>query len=132
MLASTAESLRLFAHIFGATIWVGGQFTMAALVPILRSSPEISHRISRGFNRIAWPAYGLLIITGAWNVASEADRAEQAWWVALTLKILLVLLSGGAAVLHMKAKERGQMALWGALAGFAALGALYVGVLLRG
>ena len=35
-LASLTESLRLFIHVIGATIWVGGQLVLAALVPALR------------------------------------------------------------------------------------------------
>ena len=32
------ETLRLFLHVLAATIWVGGQLTLAALVPALRAA----------------------------------------------------------------------------------------------
>ena len=63
-LASGMTGLRLFLHVLGATIWVGGQFTLAALVPVLRThSAELPRTVARKFNQIAWPAYGLLVIT---------------------------------------------------------------------
>jgi hypothetical protein len=30
------DTIRLFLHVLAATIWVGGQITLAALVPLLR------------------------------------------------------------------------------------------------
>lgn len=132
MIAEPLESLRLFLHVFGATIWVGGQLTLAVLVTVLRDYEGLPKRAARVFNRLAWPAYFLLILTGAWNLISEADEATQSWWITLTLKIILVLLSGVAALLHSKAQTRGALAFWGALSGLSAIGALYVGVLLAG
>ena len=35
-LASASDSIRLFLHVIGATIWVGGQLVFAALVPVLK------------------------------------------------------------------------------------------------
>lgn len=134
MIAEPLESLRIFLHVLGATIWVGGQLTLAALVPMLKSGGEdLPKRAARGFNRIAWPAYILLILTGLWNVSSEASESpDQTWWITLTLKVILVALSGVAAFLHARAKSRSGLAMWGALSGLTALGALYVGVLLAG
>ena len=34
------ETLRLFLHVLAATIWVGGQLTLAALVPALRAAGD--------------------------------------------------------------------------------------------
>jgi hypothetical protein len=36
MLAVSWDTIRLFLHVLAATIWVGGQLVLAALVPILR------------------------------------------------------------------------------------------------
>jgi uncharacterized membrane protein len=36
MLAVSWDTIRLFLHVLAATIWVGGQLTLAALVPVLR------------------------------------------------------------------------------------------------
>jgi putative copper export protein len=133
VIAEPLDSLRLFIHVLGATIWVGGQLTLAGLVAVLRSGGEdLPKRAARAFNRIAWPAYVLLIISGGWNIWERYTEANQTWWITLTLKIFLVAMSGVAAYLHTKATSRKGMALWGALSGLSALGALYVGVLLSG
>ena len=34
------ETVRLFLHVLAATVWVGGQITLAALVPALRGTAE--------------------------------------------------------------------------------------------
>ena len=36
MLSVSWDTIRLFLHVLAATIWVGGQITLAALVPVLR------------------------------------------------------------------------------------------------
>jgi uncharacterized membrane protein len=36
MLAVHWDTVRLFLHVLAATVWVGGQLTLAALVPALR------------------------------------------------------------------------------------------------
>jgi hypothetical protein len=36
MLAVSWGTIRLFLHVLAATVWVGGQLTLAALVPVLR------------------------------------------------------------------------------------------------
>ena len=59
-LASLTESLRLFIHVIGATIWVGGQIVLAALVPALRKiNPDLPKIVAKKFNKLAWGAYAL-------------------------------------------------------------------------
>lgn len=133
MIAEPLESLRIFLHVLGATIWVGGQLTLAALVATLRAtSADSPRRVAHAFNRIAWPAYALLLVTGIWNVIAEAGEANQTWWITLVLKVILVAISGVAALLHARATSRRATATWGAISGLTALGTLYVGVLLAG
>jgi len=36
MLPVSWDTIRLFLHVLAATVWVGGQITLAALVPVLR------------------------------------------------------------------------------------------------
>ena len=36
MLPVSWDTIRLFLHVLAATIWVGGQLVLAALVPVLR------------------------------------------------------------------------------------------------
>src|SRR5262245_38368653 len=58
MLAVSWDTIRLFLHILAATVWVGGQITLAALVPVLRRlGTEIPRAAARRFNQVAWPAF---------------------------------------------------------------------------
>ena len=128
MLRVDLETVRLFLHVLAATVWVGGQITLAALVPALRDAGGGAPRAAaRAFNRIAWPAYGVLLVTGVWNVLAE-DGDDPAYQRTLLLKIALVLVSGVSAFLHARARSRGAMALFGALTGISAIATLFVGV----
>ena len=70
MIRPTSTTIRLFLHVVAACIWVGGQFTLAGLVgPLRRQVPEATKVAARAFNRIAWPAFGVLVLTGIWNLA---------------------------------------------------------------
>ncbi len=126
------DTIRMFLHVLGATVWVGGQLTLAALVPALRAAgTEVPKAAANAFNRIAWPAFALLVATGIWNVIAEGARGE-AWHRTLDVKYALVLISGVAAFLHARASSRGAMAAWGAITGLSALGTLFVGIMLAG
>ena len=126
------ETLRLFLHVLAATVWVGGQLTLAALVPALRAAgAEVPKAAARAFNRVAWPAFGVLVLTGIWNVVVESDDSA-AYQHTLMVKYTLVLLSGVTALLHARATSRRGMAVFGALTGLTALGALFVGIVLAG
>jgi putative copper export protein len=122
------ETVRLFLHVLGATVWVGGQITLAALVPALRGTAEgVTKAAARAFNRIAWPAFALLVVTGIWNVIAVDDDSSD-FQHTLMLKYVLVLASGVTAFIHQKATSPRMMAVFGALTGLTALGALFVGV----
>jgi putative copper export protein len=126
------ETLRLFLHVLAATIWVGGQLTLAALVPALRAAgAEVPKAAARAFNRVAWPAFAVLVVTGIWNVVAKSDDSA-AYQATLMVKYTLVLLSGVTALLHARATSKKGMAVFGALTGLTALGALFVGVVLAG
>ena len=122
------ETVRLFLHVLAATVWVGGQLTLAALVPALRGTAEgVTQVAARAFNRVAWPAFGVLVVTGVWNVVALDDNSA-AFQHTLMLKYVLVLLSGVTAFLHQRATSTRGLAVFGALTGLSALGALFVGV----
>ena len=130
MLSIDLDTVRLFLHVLGATVWVGGQITLAALVPALRAAgSDVPRAAARAFNRVAWPAFGLLVLTGVWNVVAEGDRGD-AYQRTLVLKVVLVVASGATAWLHARATTRSSMAVYGALTGLTALATLFVGVLL--
>jgi hypothetical protein len=84
---------------------------------------------ARAFNRVAWPAFAVLVLTGTWNVIA-VDDGSDAFQHTLMLKYALVLTSGVTAYLHQRASSRTTLAVFGALTGLSALGALFVGVLL--
>ena len=127
------ETIRLFLHVLAATIWVGGQLTLAGLVPGLRSlSPDAPRTVARRFNRIAWPAFAVLVATGIWNVAAVHPTWGTAYTTTLVVKIVVVALSGVTALIHSLARSRVALAVFGALTGLTALGALFLGILLAG
>jgi putative copper export protein len=131
MLSVNSDVVRLFIHVLAATIWVGGQLTLAGLVPGLRAlSPDAPRTVARRFNLIAWPAYVVLVVTGIWNILA-VDRTDSAYMVTLGVKIAIVALSVVAAALHTVSTRKVGLAVWGALTGMSALAALFVGVLLH-
>jgi putative copper export protein len=103
MLPITLESVRLSLHILAAGIWVGGQLVLGGLIPAVRpAGPERIRAVAQAFQRIAWPAFAIAVLTGVWNLAaiSAADEA-RAWWTTLLVKLALVAASGVAAAVHV-------------------------------
>ena len=133
MLPVTATTIRLFVHVLAATVWVGGQLTLAGLVPGLRQlDAEAPRAVARRFSRIAWPAFGVLVVTGVWNLVEvEIGDASNDYQVTVFVKLLVVAVSGVAAFAHQRATTRRGLAIGGAVSGLSALGALLLGVLLR-
>ncbi len=132
MIAPTLETLRLSLHVIAATIWVGGQLTLAALVPILRRHDPAAPRLAgQAYARVAWPAFGVLLVTGAWNVAS-VDEVAGTYRTTLLVKLAVVALSGLTALAHTRATQPTQRAVYGGLTAVTALAALVLGVLLNG
>jgi putative copper export protein len=129
-----AATIRLFLHVLAATVWVGGQLTLAGLVPGLRAlAPDAPRTVARRFNRIAWPAFAVLVVTGLWNLAETraGDRSPE-WIATLFAKLVVVALSGIAAALHTRAASKRALAAWGGVSGLTALLALFYGVQLHG
>jgi len=133
VLPVTWTTVRLFIHVTAATIWVGGQLTLAGLVPGLRSlSPDAPRAVAARFNRIAWPAFGVLVVTGIWNIIAVSPIVwDSDYGHTLSVKLVVVAISGTAAFVHARSRSRRGLAVFGALSGLAALTALFLGVLLR-
>ncbi len=133
MLPVDWETLRLSLHVFGATIWVGGQVVLAALVPVLRRVGDDAPRTAaRRFGVVAWPAYALLVGTGIWNVIALHDDVHGRYQTTLVVKLVLVGLSGGAAFLHTRSRTPLTLATFGAAGLLTALAAMVLGVVLAG
>lgn len=135
MLPVTAASVRLTLHILGACVWIGGQIVLAAEVGVVRThgGVEATRAVARRFRTVAWPAYGLLLATGIWNLLAvdPADQSE-AYLTTLLAKLGLVAVSGVAAAAHT-AVSRTRPALGGLLAAGAlatAVAAAFLGELL--
>ena len=87
-----STAIRLSLHVLAATVWVGGQFTLAGLVPTARGLGEGAPKaLARAFGRIQWPAYGVLVVTGLWNVSAVHAGQPQAWQAVLGVKIVVVV-----------------------------------------
>ncbi len=134
MLPVHAATIRLFLHVLAAAVWVGGQLTLAGLLPALRRlGPDATRAVARQFDRIAWPTFAVLVITGIWNLFEvDVGSTSTSYQVTLVVKLLLVALSGIGAAAHRASKRTLVLALGGAAAATGALGALFFGVQLHG
>ena len=133
MLSPTWATVRLFLHVVAACVWVGGQFTLAGLVPTLRATaPEATKPVARAFARVAWPAFAVLIVTGAWNLtAVDIGNTSSAYQVTVFVKVVLSVGAGVCTVVHSVGRSKLALALGGALGLLTSLGAVFVGVLLH-
>ena len=111
------DDVRLSLHVLGACVWVGGQLVLAALVPALRAYPGAAAAAGRRFRVVAWPAFALLVVTGAWNLTAQ-DEDERS--------------TGVTAYAHERAQAPRARAVTGALTGLFALLAVVLGVVLSG
>ncbi|MFN8051096.1 MAG: hypothetical protein U0Q22_06665 [Acidimicrobiales bacterium] len=121
------DNFRLFLHVLSASVWVGGQIVLGGLVPTLRKiSPDAPKLVAQAFNRIAWPAFGIAVLTGIWNMLVVDDLDQGLFG----LKFLLVVISGAGAGIHIIGKSKPALAIGGALASLGAIGAMFVGIAL--
>lgn len=134
MLADAPTIVRLSLHVLAATIWVGGQFTLAGLLPVLRQAGGVTvPAAARRFAQLAWPAYLVLLATGIWNVvAADPSHQSGGWRAVLWAKLAVFVLSGFSAWMHQRATRSRDLAVWGALSGVSAPAALVLGVALAG
>ncbi len=124
MLPVSWDTIRLFFHVPAATVWVGGQLTLAALVPALRRfGAEVPRAAARRFNQVAWIAFAVLIVTGIWNVAAVSSEISHSasYRDTLIVKLVVVSISGITAALHARARSAVGLAVFGVLTGVSAL-----------
>ncbi len=132
MLTPTLDTVRVFLHVLAATVWVGGQITLLVLLPTVREiggdAPKLT---ARAYNRAAWVAYGVLVVTGIWNLLEvDLGSTTTAYHATLGLKLVVVAISGIGAFVHSTTPDRRMLAISGAIGGVTALLALFLGVLL--
>ena len=111
---AVADGLVTWVHLICSSIWVGGSIFIAAVaVPVLRAHIQsldervgMMVRIGRQFNKVAVPAFGILMATGIYNArafaADPGALTESTYGVILLIKIILVLATVGAYAVHVK------------------------------
>lgn len=132
MLSPNLDTIRLFLHVTAAAIWVGGQFVVAGIVPgMRRSHPEALKTLAQGFARVAWPAFGVLVITGMWSLMEiDITNTSSAYQSTVLLKIGFAIVAGVAAAIHAAGKTKAALAIGGALGALSSVVALFLGILL--
>jgi putative copper export protein len=146
VLSVSAPTLVLWVHLVAACIWIGGQVTVAAIIPLLRDQRELARRVGRRYQAVAWPAFAVLIVTGVVNVGNAglhwSQLLDSSAGRTLVVKLVLVALSGLAAGVHsfLQAPRRGHAsdssavgsAILGSISLVAALLAALYGVAIAG
>ena len=104
MLSIHGGELVLWLHVLAACIWIGGQVTVAAVIPLLRGQAGLAAMAGRRYQAIAWPAFAVLIGTGVANAANAhitwGSLGSTAVGRTLVTKLGFVALSGLAAGVH--------------------------------
>ena len=101
------DGVRLTLHVLAAALWVGGQFTVAGLLPTVRSfGDDAPKAVAGALARLLWPAYAVLVITGLWNVSAlDVSGAPAAWKAVLVAKIVVVAAAGIAVLAHQRTSD---------------------------
>ncbi len=122
-------ALNLVIHILAACIWIGGQATVAYLMPALHDMPERAYALGLRFQKLAWSAFAILVLTGLGNMLflhlGVSDLLHSRIGHLLDVKLILVLLSGGTALAHallQSSDKRKPSRTLSAVLGTAALG----------
>ncbi len=126
------DDIRIFLHLLGACVWIGGQLVLAALVPVLRDiGDDAPRRAANRFGLVAWPFFALLVVTGVWNLLElDFDVLDTSYQVTLGVKLVLVAISGLAAFVHSNTASRVVRGVTGGGGLVAGLGAFFLGVML--
>lgn len=111
----TADEVLLWIHIVAASVWVGGLITLGALVAALRrggAGRPLLQAMARRFGVVSWTAMAVAVATGLWQVS----RLNIPWSDnRLELKVGLVVLAAGLALLHQLTAKRTSPAVRGIL-----------------
>jgi uncharacterized membrane protein len=114
----TTDDLIRWVHIVAAAVWVGGQITVAALVPALRKTGATTEQIraaARRFGVVAWTAIGVSVATGIIQLI-RLDYPTRGN-TALAIKLLLVGIAVAVAWFHQIIARNAPPALRGLLEG---------------
>jgi len=133
-LSTTVDGIRLALHVLAASIWVGGQFTMAGLLPTARrAGADLPQKLARALAVLLWPAFAVLLITGFWNISAITLSGQStAWKTVLIIKLVVVVIAGVGVYLHQRSTTKRSLAVWASVGGLASVAALVMGVFLAG
>ncbi len=125
------DTIRVFFHLLGVTVWIGGQIVVGVLVPVLRKAgSETPQHVAQRFNKIAWPFFGLVVFTGIWGVGENFDDYSTSGRVGLFVKLILVTFSGVAAWLHTQTPKSMRKRMYASATLLFALTAMLFGLAL--
>jgi putative copper export protein len=132
MIRPDLDSLRLFLHVLAASIWVGGQIVLGALVSRLRASnPQSLQTVANAFGRVAWPAFAVALVTGMWNLWSvNPTEHGHTYLVTLAVKLGLVGVAAASTIVHSHSRTRLGLALGGAIGLVSSLAVMWLGVVI--
>ena len=133
-LSTAVDGIRLTLHVLAASIWVGGQFTMAGLLPTARrAGADLPQKLARALAVLLWPAFAVLLITGFWNISAITLSGQStAWKTVLIIKLVVVVIAGVGVYLHQRSTTKRSLAVWASVGGLASVAALVMGVFLAG
>jgi putative copper export protein len=133
-LSPAVDGIRLTLHVLAASVWVGGQFAMAGLLPTARrAGADVSQKLARALAVLLWPAFAVLVITGFWNISTITLSGQStAWKTVLMVKLVVVVIAGVGVYLHQRSTTKRSLALWASVGGLASVAALVMGVFLAG
>jgi putative copper export protein len=133
-LAGSMTVIRLSLHVLAATVWVGGQFVLAGMLPTIRGLGEgAPKKMAQAFGRLSWPAYWLLIATGVWNfIAVDPANASSSWNAAFGIKMVCVIAAGLGTFLHTRAKTPKARGIYAGIGALASIAALVLGIAIAG
>lgn len=123
-------TIRIFLHVLGVTVWVGGQIVMMALLPVLRAAEieGLAAKAAQAFQGVAWPAMALAIFTGIWNIfAVDMENATTGYNITFGIKFLFVIISGVSAYVHSKTDKPSVRGMTGAAGFVSAIIAMFLG-----
>jgi len=123
-----SDTIRISLHLVGVSIWLGGQVVMGGLVGTLKAmNPDAPSQAAKAFARVAWPAFGLTVITGMWGIMMMDPGQAQA---RFGIKMIMVVISGAAAYIHSASPSKAVKGISGGLGLLATVAALVLGVAL--
>lgn len=124
------DQIRTLLHLVGVSVWFGGQILMLGLLPVLRKlGGDAPRQAAAGFGRVAWPAFGLTIVTGIWNVlAVDLSVVTTGYNAVFGIKMLLVVATGLCAGVHQSTDKPALKGITGGVGFLASLGAVILGV----